>query len=83
MISCQVLLLEPNGRYLGKPLPGNLFLYRELAKAYRVISIFIGGGTPSTLEAEQMESVSPAIKRTFIMDGDVEFTVEAESWNSS
>ena len=51
--------------------------YRELAKAYHVISIFIGGGTPSLLESSQMTDIVKALQETFSLDGDMEFTVEA------
>nr|WP_296264985.1 radical SAM family heme chaperone HemW [uncultured Merdimonas sp.] len=51
--------------------------YRNLAKAYHVVSIFIGGGTPSLLSSRQMEGIVKALKSTFEMDPDVEFTVEA------
>jgi len=39
--------------------------YGEFAKAYRVVSIFVGGGTPSILEADQMKEIFEAIKETF------------------
>ena len=50
--------------------------YTDLAKAYRVVSIFLGGGTPSTLEAEQTESIFAAINRTFTIAEDAEITTE-------
>lgn len=61
--------------------------YGEFAKAYRVVSIFVGGGTPSILEAEQMKEIFRSIKETFefhienqVIDTndleDVEITVE-------
>ena len=37
--------------------------YAHLAKACRVISIFVGGGTPSTLTAFQMQQKQRRIKR--------------------
>ena len=36
--------------------------YGEFAKAYRVVSIFIGGGTPSILDAGQMREIFKTIK---------------------
>ena len=39
-------------------------------------SIFIGGGTPSILEAQQMRSIFDAIRSTFPVDSDAEITVE-------
>ena len=56
-------------------MPGNLFLYRS-GEGYRVVSIFLGGGTPSTLEAEQTESIFAAINRTFTIAEDAEITTE-------
>lgn len=51
--------------------------YHELAKAYHVVSIFIGGGTPSLLESCQMERIAEAVRETFLLEEDVEFTIEA------
>lgn len=50
--------------------------YADLAKAYHVVSIFVGGGTPSILEAEQMEAVFQAVTRVFSVDRDAEITIE-------
>lgn len=50
--------------------------YGETAKAYRVISIFVGGGTPSILEAEQMEKIFRVIYQTFVVKKDAEITIE-------
>ena len=44
--------------------------------AYAVRSIFIGGGTPSILETQQMRSIFDAIRATFPIDSDAEITVE-------
>lgn len=50
--------------------------YRKMAKAYHVVSIFIGGGTPSILEGEQTGAVFDAIHDTFVLDEDAEITIE-------
>lgn len=50
--------------------------YGEFAKVYRVVSIFVGGGTPSILEAEQMKEIFCAIKESFKLTNDAEITVE-------
>ena len=50
--------------------------YMELAKAYRVISIFIGGGTPSTLTAEQIQQIFKAVRETFYVEEHAEITIE-------
>ena len=43
----------------------------------RVDSIFIGGGTPSLLEPEQMRRLFSTLREKFSIDGDAEITVEA------
>ncbi len=50
--------------------------YKKLAGSYHVVSIFIGGGTPSILEAEQITAIFEAIRDTFIVDEGAEITVE-------
>lgn len=50
--------------------------YDELSKAYRVISIFVGGGTPSVLEPEQMEEIFDTVRAVFQVEKDAEITVE-------
>lgn len=50
--------------------------YGELAKAYHVISIFIGGGTPSILETAQIQRISEAVRDTFMIDQGAEITIE-------
>lgn len=59
-------------------------LGREIALAGRVgwarrvsvETIFLGGGTPSLLEAREMAAVLDALRRAFSVDGDAEVTVE-------
>ena len=48
----------------------------EAARAYRIVSIFIGGGTPSLLEGEQMREIFRAIRDTFFVEEHAEITVE-------
>ena len=50
--------------------------YYDLGGMYHVSSIFIGGGTPSILETQQMRSIFDAIRSTFPVDSDAEITVE-------
>ncbi len=50
--------------------------YKKLAGSYHVVSIFIGGGTPSILEAEQITVIFEAIRDTFVVDEGAEITVE-------
>lgn len=44
---------------------------------YRVETIFIGGGTPSVLEPEQITLLMQAIRRSFAVAEDAEITIEA------
>ena len=50
--------------------------YAHLAEACRVISIFVGGGTPSTLTAFQMQQIFSAVRDTFVVEENAEITVE-------
>ena len=50
--------------------------YEDFAKAYGVVSIFIGGGTPSILEASQMKEIFDAVYEVFQVSDDAEITVE-------
>ncbi len=50
--------------------------YRKTAGDYHVVSIFVGGGTPSILEGEQIRGIFGAIRDTFVVDEDAEITIE-------
>lgn len=50
--------------------------YKDFAQSYHVSSIFVGGGTPSLLEADQMERIFHAVGETFLVDTAAEITVE-------
>lgn len=50
--------------------------YGEVAKTYCVISVFVGGGTPSILESSQMEEIFAVAKETFSFAEDAEITIE-------
>ena len=43
----------------------------------KVVSIYMGGGTPTTLSAEQLERLCSALEREFELDALREYTVEA------
>ncbi|MGC4019081.1 MAG: coproporphyrinogen dehydrogenase HemZ [Muricomes sp.] len=49
----------------------------EAVKGQKLNTIYIGGGTPSTLEAEQLERLLGFLEVTFSYDDLKEFTVEA------
>lgn len=51
--------------------------YNEQYRSYEVDSVFIGGGTPSILETEQMLSIIDAVKRSFSLSEDCEITMES------
>lgn len=44
---------------------------------YLVTTVFIGGGTPSALEAEQITLLMQAVKRSFVLAEEAEITIEA------
>lgn len=66
---------ELRGKYV-ESLCRKIRSYQELAKAYHVVSIFLGGGTPSVLEREQTKEIFSAIYDTFEVDKDAEITTE-------
>ena len=43
----------------------------------RISSVYIGGGTPTTLSADQLRLLMSAIKEHFHLDPNIEYTVEA------
>lgn len=51
--------------------------YKERYQEYHVTTVFVGGGTPSILSPEQMESVFIALRENFSIDEEAEITVEA------
>ena len=50
---------------------------KESYKEYRVTTIFLGGGTPSILSAEQIELIFCALRENFRIEEDAEITIEA------
>lgn len=50
--------------------------YQEEASAYQVVSVFIGGGTPSILELEEMEAIFHAIYQVWEVASSAEITIE-------
>ena len=47
------------------------------ASGWRVRSLYVGGGTPTTLSAEQLETLMAALREAFDLSGLLEYTVEA------
>lgn len=50
--------------------------YGELAEAYRVVSIFVGGGTPSILTEKQILKIFTALREVFTIEEHAEITLE-------
>jgi oxygen-independent coproporphyrinogen-3 oxidase len=51
--------------------------YSELQDEYIVDTVFIGGGTPSIIEPQNIEELIASIKNTFIMEENAEISMEA------
>lgn len=51
--------------------------YKNKADAYRVRSIFFGGGTPSLLSGAAFSRIVEAMHESFQIEDDIEFSVEA------
>ena len=49
----------------------------QMAAGRRLDTVYIGGGTPTTLEPEQLERLLGSISEAFDLEGALEFTVEA------
>lgn len=50
--------------------------YRDLAKDYRVASVFVGGGTPSSLKEGMLAGIFSRIYEVFNVNEDAEITIE-------
>lgn len=46
-------------------------------RGYEIESIYMGGGTPTTLDSEEMDKLLSAINQNFSLNDVIEFTVEA------
>jgi oxygen-independent coproporphyrinogen-3 oxidase len=70
-----------HGRYVA-PLCAELRNARERARAEgwllpgRVGSVYLGGGTPSTLEPELLREIFAAVQESFLIEKDPEVTIE-------
>lgn len=49
---------------------------KAFGSEYKVISIFIGGGTPSILEGAQIAEILKEIRNYFVVEADAEITIE-------
>ncbi len=50
--------------------------YNELAREYKITTIFIGGGTPSVLEPHLLEEIMKKVYDLFQVETDAEITIE-------
>jgi len=53
-----------------------IWTHRELAEAYEVATVFLGGGTPSILAGEQLAGILETLRQYFTLAPDAEITVE-------
>lgn len=67
---------EMQGRYVERLLE-EMERSRELACAYEVVTVFIGGGTPSILEGGWMERIVEKLREIYTFREDAEITIEA------
>jgi oxygen-independent coproporphyrinogen-3 oxidase len=54
-----------------------LYGAEDLAATHSIQSIYLGGGTPTTLSPDQLESILTDIRTTFVVIPDVEISIEA------
>lgn len=66
----------PRDRYLDALL-ADLDIEAERASGRQLISIFLGGGTPSLFDPQQIARLLAHVNETFLLTGDVEITMEA------
>jgi oxygen-independent coproporphyrinogen-3 oxidase len=52
-------------------------MYKESLQGLRCESIYIGGGTPTSLEDEHLVRIFEGVRRTFDLDHDAEITIES------
>lgn len=50
--------------------------YTKVREEYQIVSIYVGGGTPSILAPCQMEQIFRAIRETFLICPDAEISIE-------
>lgn len=67
---------ETKDRYV-KALINEITSYKEWAQDYLVKTIFLGGGTPTSLSGENILKIMEAAGNTFFLDSDTEITIEA------
>lgn len=68
---------ETQERYVAQLINEITAMGARYASDYQVVSIFLGGGTPSILHAEQTSRILQAVKTSFKWAADAEVTTEA------
>lgn len=68
---------EADQRRYVEALSREIEIRAKAYKAYKVTTVFVGGGTPSILPAGQMSSILGALHENFQIKGNAEFTLEA------
>lgn len=53
-----------------------IYAYEEIAGRYEITTIFVGGGTPSVLQADQMSRIFRGLYQVFDVRKDAEITIE-------
>ena len=77
---CDFLSSSENGETIEnyvEALISEIKAYQALSLNDTVVTIFLGGGTPSVLEGNQMERIFEALHEVFEIAEDAEITVEA------
>ena len=57
-------------------LKNEIMLYEDISYMYQIKSIFFGGGTPSYIDSAWIVEIMDVIRNTFVLEEDVEITIE-------
>lgn len=68
---------EETMEYYVRALIREIESIESMKEMYRVITVFVGGGTPSVLGGEQIERIFAALREKFAMESVREVTIEA------
>ncbi|AKL95807.1 oxygen-independent coproporphyrinogen-III oxidase 1 [Clostridium aceticum] len=60
-----------------KALKKEIELYADQAAAYEIQTVFIGGGTPSVLQGQQLEEITSTLYKYYSLSKEVEVSIEA------
>ena len=68
---------EETMEYYVRALIREIESIESMKEMYRVVTVFVGGGTPSVLGGEQIERIFAALREKFAMESVREVTIEA------